>query len=55
MNRVWRVALYEYRRNVFKKSFILTLMSIPLMVAFGLGVGFLIESLQDNDLQPNVP
>ena len=50
MNRVWRIALYEYRRNVFKKSFLLTLLSVPLMVAVGLGMGFLIESLQDNDL-----
>ena len=50
MNRVWRVALYEYRRNVFKKSFLWTLLSIPLMVAFGVGSGFVLESLLDNDL-----
>jgi ABC-2 type transport system permease protein len=50
MNKVWRVALYEYRRNVFKKSFLLTLLSIPLMVAFSVGVGFLMESFEDNDL-----
>lgn len=50
MNRIWHVAFYEYRRNVFKRSFLLTLLSIPLMVAFSLGVGFLMESLQDNDM-----
>jgi ABC-2 type transport system permease protein len=50
MNRVWRVALYEYKRNVFKKSFLLTLLSIPLLVAFGVGVGFVMTSLKDNDL-----
>jgi ABC-2 type transport system permease protein len=50
MNQVWRVALYEYRRNVFKKSFLLTLLSIPLMVAFGVGVGFFMVSLEKNDL-----
>jgi len=50
MNRVWRVALYEYRRNVFKKSFLLTLLSIPLMVAVGVGLGFVLTSLEDNDL-----
>ena len=50
MNRVWRVALYEYRRNVFKRSFLLTLLSIPLMVAFGVGVGFFMVSLENNDL-----
>lgn len=50
MKKVWRVALYEYKRNVFKKSFLLTLLSIPLMVAFGVGSGFVMTSLQDNDL-----
>ena len=50
MNRIWRVALYEYRRNVFKKSFLWTLLSIPLMVAFSVGSGFVLESLQDSDL-----
>ena len=50
MNRVWRVALYEYKRNVFKKSFLLTLLSIPLMVAFSVGLGFVMTSLLDNDL-----
>jgi ABC-2 type transport system permease protein len=50
MNRVWRVALYEYQRNVFKKSFLLTLLSIPLMVAFSVGVGFFMVSLENNDL-----
>jgi ABC-2 type transport system permease protein len=50
MNRVWRIALYEYKRNVFKKSFLLTLLSIPLLVAFSVGVGFVMTSLMDNDL-----
>jgi ABC-2 type transport system permease protein len=49
MNRFWRVALYEYRRNVFKKNFLWTLLSIPLMVAFGVGSGFVLESLLEND------
>jgi len=50
MNRVWRVALYEYRRNVFKKSFLFSLLSIPLIVAFSVGLGFVLTSLQNNDL-----
>ncbi len=50
MNRIWRVASYEYKRNVFKKSFLLTLLSIPLMVAVSVGMGFLLESMEDNDL-----
>lgn len=50
MSRLWRVALYEYRRNVFKKSFLMTLLSIPLMVAFSVGLGFFIVSTEKNDL-----
>lgn len=50
MNKVLRVAQFEYRRNVFKKTFLLTLLSIPLMVAVSVGTGFLLESLEDNDL-----
>ena len=50
MNRIWRVALYEYRRNVFKKSFLFTLLSIPLIVAFSVGLGFVLTSLENNDL-----
>jgi ABC-2 type transport system permease protein len=50
MNSIWRIAQYEYRRNVFKKSFLLTLLSIPLMVTIGVGSGFVMVSLQNNDL-----
>jgi len=50
MNRLWRVAVYEYKRNVFKKSFLLTLFSIPLMVTFSVGIGFFLTSLEENDL-----
>jgi ABC-2 type transport system permease protein len=50
MNRVWRVAQYEYKRNVFKRSFLLSLLSIPLMVALGVGTGFFMASLENNNL-----
>jgi len=48
MHKLWRVAVYEYRRNVFKKSFILTLLSLPCTIAFTIGLGFFMESRQDN-------
>lgn len=48
MNKMWHVAAYEYRRNVFKKSFIFMLLSIPCFIAFGIGLGLFLESLQDN-------
>ena len=50
MKYIWRVALYEYRRNVFKKSFILLLISVPAFIAFSIGMGIFMESLEDNPL-----
>ena len=49
MRKLWRVARYEYVRNVFKRSFILALLSVPLVIALNVGVGFLMESLEDSD------
>jgi ABC-2 type transport system permease protein len=48
MKILLRVATYEYRRNVFKKSFIFTLLSIPLFIAFSIGIGLFMESRGDN-------
>jgi ABC-2 type transport system permease protein len=42
------VAAYEYQRNVFKKSFILTLFSIPLLISFTFVIGLFMESRQDD-------
>lgn len=44
MNLLWRVAAFEYRRNVFKKSFLFTLLSVPFFIAFSIGIGLFIES-----------
>ncbi len=49
MNKLRRIALYEYKRNVFKKSFLLTLLSVPLMMALSIGTGFIIETARDDD------
>jgi ABC-2 type transport system permease protein len=49
MSKLWLVALNEYKRNVFKKSFILALLSVPLMVGFTVGLGLIMTSLEDND------
>ncbi|MGD1993181.1 MAG: ABC transporter permease [Anaerolineae bacterium] len=49
MRKLWRVARYEYVRNVFKRSFILALLSVPLVIALNVGVGFLMESMEDSD------
>lgn len=48
MNKLWRVAVFDYKRNVYKKSFIFTLLSVPLILAFCIGVGLFIESGMHN-------
>jgi ABC-2 type transport system permease protein len=49
MTKLYRVAVYEYRRTVFKRSFILALLSVPLMVCLNVGVGFFMESREVNN------
>ena len=51
MKKIWRVAAYEFRRNVFKRSFLFSLFSIPFFIAFSLGLGFTLESIR-KDSQP---
>jgi len=50
MKTMLRIARLEYQRNVFKRGFIMVLLSVPLMLALGLGSGLLIESLSNKDL-----
>ena len=50
MNKIWKAAVFEYRRNVFKKSFILLLISVPIFIVVSIGLGVLIESSEDNSL-----
>ncbi len=50
MRYLWRVAQYEYRRSVFKKSFILILFSVPAFITFSIGLGVILDSLEDNPL-----
>jgi ABC-2 type transport system permease protein len=49
MTKLYRVAVYEYRRTVFKRSFILALLSVPLMVCVTVGVGLFMESREVNN------
>ena len=50
MKHLWKVALNEYQRNVFKKSFILLMISVPAFFAFSIGLGVFLESLENNSL-----
>jgi ABC-2 type transport system permease protein len=49
MSKLWLVALNEFKRNVFKKSFIFALLSVPLIISLGVGLGIIMESLNKNN------
>ncbi len=49
MSKLWLVALNEFKRNVFKKSFILALLSVPLLIGFNVGLVLIMTSLEKND------
>ena len=49
MHKLGRIAIHEYRLNVFKRSFLLTLMSVPLIIALNVALGFYLESRGDDD------
>jgi ABC-2 type transport system permease protein len=49
VHKLGHIAVHEYRRNVFKRSFLITLLSVPLMIAFNVGLGFYLESRGNDD------
>lgn len=49
MQKLFLIAWQEFKRNVFKKSFILALLSVPFIIGIGIGTGILMESLENND------
>jgi ABC-2 type transport system permease protein len=49
MSKLWLVASYEYKRHVFKKSFILAILSLPFFFTVSIGAGWLAERLTEND------
>ena len=49
MSKLWLVAKYEYARTVFKKSFILITLSVPLILAVSVGLGWLINHMENPD------
>ena len=49
MNKFWFVAINEYKRHVFKKKFLLAIFSLPLLLSFSIGAGYLAERSEDNN------
>jgi len=48
MRKLWHVAWHEYTRNVFKKSFILVLLSVPLLIGGNIGLIAFMVSRENN-------
>ena len=42
MNKIWQIIKYEYRRHVFQKRFLVSLLSLPAVVVVMVGVGLLV-------------
>lgn len=49
MSKIWLVAINEYKTNVFKKSFIFILLSVPLFIGFTVGFGAFMSSRETDD------
>jgi len=49
MAKFFAVAWHEFRRHAFKRSFILVLLSLPLMISFMVGLVLIMTSLENND------
>lgn len=50
MSKLWTVLWYEYKRHVLKKTFILALLSMPLVILLAVGIGCYIDRTENNPL-----
>ncbi len=50
MSKILLIAQHEYRTNVIKRSFLLTLLSLPLFLAFSIGSGIIADSIRSSDV-----
>jgi len=48
MNKLWYVALNEYKRHVFRKGYILAVLSVPLVLFISIGAGYLVDVFENN-------
>ena len=49
MAKLFSVAWHEFRRHTFKWTFIMVLLSVPLMIGFNVGLVLIMTSLENND------
>ncbi|MEJ2485740.1 MAG: ABC transporter permease [Anaerolineales bacterium] len=48
-NKFWYVAMYEYRKHVFQKKFILAVLSVPLVLGVSIMAGFIASQINRNE------
>ena len=48
MRKLWLAVRHEYAKNVRQKSFLIALFSLPLFIGLSVGLGFLINSQENN-------
>jgi len=44
MDKIWKIIKYEYTRHVFRKRFLFSLLSLPIIVLLMVGVAFLVAN-----------
>lgn len=49
MKKFWAILKYEYTRHVLRRRFLFALISLPLWIAFSIGMGILAVFLQSNN------
>jgi ABC-2 type transport system permease protein len=51
MDKLWAIAGYEYQRHVRRPSFLLSLLSVPVLVAIVIGISALVGALRPEQVQ----
>lgn len=50
MAKVWLIARHHFMKEASKRSFLIVLLSMPLVLAFGLGFGYLVANIMNKDV-----
>ncbi len=51
MRKLWLATVYEYKRHVLRKGFLIALLSVPLWMLVSMGIGWIMVSIE-NDSTP---
>ena len=54
MSVLWQIALHHFKRQVLRRSYLLTLLSMPLFLVFIIGLFYLTDAVANGDLQAGI-